>query len=118
MRLAFHESLQRSDVLEKAPMMASNVAVFLFDLPRSGDANMQVDARLLEHATQQRLPQGTYLSDQGKLVGNDALPAAPIVVRIYRWQEPTLSLGHFQSIDQLTTSWDTKDAPALQNYPG
>lgn len=117
MRLAFHESLQRSDVLEKAPMMASNVAVFLFDLPRSGDANMQVDARLLEHATQQRLPQGTYLSDQGKLVGNDALPPAPIVVRIYRWQEPTLSLGHFQSIDQLTTSWDTKDAPTLQKLP-
>lgn len=117
MHPAFHESLQRSDALEIAPMTASNIAVFLFDLPRSGDANMQVDAWLLEHASKQRLPQGTYRNDQGKLVGNDALPAAPIVVRIYRWQEPTLSLGHFQSIDQLTTSWDTKNAPSLQKLP-
>jgi len=117
MHPAFHESQQRSDTLEIAPMTASNIAVFLFDLPRSGDANMQVDAWLLEHASKQRLPQGTYRNDQGKLVGNDALPAAPIVVRIYRWQEPTLSLGHFQSIDQLTTSWDTKNAPSLQKLP-
>ncbi len=117
MHLAVHESLQRSDALEKAPLMASNIAVFLFDLPRSGDANMQVDAWLLEHASKQRLPQGTYLNDQGMLVSHDALPAAPIVVRIYRWQEPTLSLGHFQSIDQLSTSWDTKDATALKKLP-
>lgn len=78
---------------------------------------MQVDAWLLEHAMQQRLPVGTYLNDQGHSRSTDTLPAAPIVVRIYRWQEPTLSLGHFQSIDQLTNSWDTKDVPALQKLP-
>ena len=98
-------------------MMASRVAVFLFDLPRSGDENMQVDAWLLEHATQQRLPRGTYVSDQGQSLSADALPASPIVVRIYRWQEPTLSLGHFQSIEQLTSSWDTKNTPGLPKLP-
>lgn len=117
MRFALHESLQRSDVLEKAPMMASNTAVVLFDLPRSGDENMQVDAWLLEHAMQQRLPLGTYLSDQGQSLTAETLPASPIVVRIYRWQEPTLSLGHFQSINQLASSWDTKNVPALQKLP-
>lgn len=98
-------------------MMASNVAVFLFDLPRSGVVNMQVDAWLLEHATQQQLPPGTYRNHEGNSISADALPPAPIVVRIYRWQEPTLSLGHFQSIEQLSTAWDTKNVSSLQKLP-
>lgn len=48
------------------------------DPPASGPANMAIDEDLL-----------TELS-----------PDSPIMLRIYRWISPTLSLGHFQNLDQ------------------
>ena len=78
---------------------------------------MSVDAWLLEHAMQQRLPSGDYVDDFGKISSVDQLPDAPIVVRIYRWQTPTLSLGHFQSIEQLLESKDTQSHPSLRSLP-
>ena len=78
---------------------------------------MSVDAWLLEHAMQQRLPSGDYVDDFGKVSSVDQLPDAPIVVRIYRWQTPTLSLGHFQSIEQLLESKDTQSHPSLRSLP-
>lgn len=98
-------------------MSNSSIAVFLFDPPRSGEENMSVDAWLLEHAMQQRLPSGDYVDDFGKVRSVDQLPDAPIVVRIYRWQTPTLSLGHFQSIEQLLESKDTQSHPSLRSLP-
>ena len=98
-------------------MSDSSIAVFLFDPPRSGEENMSVDAWLLEHAMQQRLPSGDYVDDFGKISSVDQLPDAPIVVRIYRWQTPTLSLGHFQSIEQLLESKDTQSHPSLRSLP-
>jgi lipoyl(octanoyl) transferase len=55
------------------------VVSFRIDPPRSGEENMRLDEALLEQAEH----------DPG------------IRVRLYRWQQPTLSLGHFQSIDDL-----------------
>ena len=95
----------------------SSVAVFLFDPPRSGEENMIIDAWLLEHAMRQRLPSGPYVDDFGKIIGVDQLPHAPIVVRIYRWSTPTLSLGHFQSIEQLSEAEDTQSHPSLRILP-
>jgi lipoate-protein ligase A len=98
-------------------MSDSSIVVFLFDPPRSGEENMSVDAWLLEHAMQQRLPSGDYVDDFGKISSVAQLPDAPIVVRIYRWQTPTLSLGHFQSIEQLLESKDTQSHPSLRSLP-
>ena len=98
-------------------MGGSSVAVFLFDPPRTGEENMSVDAWLLEHAMRQRLPQGHYADDVGRIYSVGDLPDAPIVVRIYRWQTPTLSLGHFQSIEQLSEAKDTQSHPSLLSLP-
>lgn len=78
---------------------------------------MSIDAWLLEHAMQQRLPSGPYVDDFGQIIRVDQLPHAPIVVRIYRWKTPTLSLGHFQSIEQLLDSVDTQSYPSLRILP-
>lgn len=78
---------------------------------------MSIDAWLLEHAMQQRLPSGPYVDDFGQIIRVDQLPHAPIVVRIYRWKTPTLSLGHFQSIEQLLDSVDTQSHPSLRILP-
>jgi lipoate-protein ligase A len=51
--------------------------VVVVDPPLSGIINMEKDDALLANAT----------------------PDSPIVVRLYRWSEPTLSLGHFQEIE-------------------
>ena len=56
----------------------SQQGVVIIDPPRDGEANMAIDDALLEHAK----------------------PAWPVVMRIYRWQKPTLSLGHFQSLEE------------------
>jgi lipoate-protein ligase A len=48
------------------------------DPPASGSTNMAIDEALLTELT----------------------PQSPIMLRIYRWISPTLSLGHFQTLDQ------------------
>ncbi len=40
-----------------------------------------------------------------------AMPDWPIVLRIYQWQRPTLSLGHFQQIEDLD------ECPSLTGLP-
>ena len=57
---------------------SNQAARLLIDLPGSGAWNMSVDQAILQ------------------IVGNSARP----VLRIYRWQPATLSLGYFQSFDE------------------
>lgn len=56
-------------------------ARLLIDPPASGAWNMAVDEALLETAV--------------------ANPHAPLTLRWYRWSEPTLSLGYFQSANDI-----------------
>lgn len=51
--------------------------VVIITPPLLGTTNMEIDEALLAGAT----------------------PDSPLVLRIYRWKEPTLSLGHFQSVE-------------------
>ena len=61
--------------------------VVLITPPLPGTSNMEIDEALLA----------------------DAAPDRPVVLRIYQWKEPTLSLGHFQSVQ------DRDEVPALGN---
>jgi len=61
----------------------------IVDPPRSGESNMAIDEALLRNAT----------------------PAWPVVLRVYRWDRPTLSIGHFQQIE------DRKEVPHLSELP-
>ena len=61
----------------------------IVDPPRSGESNMAIDEALLQNAT----------------------PSWPVVLRVYRWDRPTLSIGHFQRID------DRIDVPHLSDLP-
>ena len=63
--------------------------VVLIDPPLSGETNMAIDEALLR----------------------DATPESPVVLRVYRWEQPTLSLGHFQSWD------DCRAVPGLSDLP-
>jgi lipoate-protein ligase A len=82
----------------------------LEDTPRYGEENMQIDHRLLHSA-----------NDPGSVFGLDRLPNAPlatgplIVVRLYYWAEPTLSLGNFQSIQDLQSAEDTRTSVGLKS---
>lgn len=58
-------------------MQASVPGLVILDPPESGEINMAVDEALLKNAT----------SD------------GPVVMRIYQWDQPTLSLGHFQRLE-------------------
>ena len=49
----------------------------IVDPPRSGESNMAIDEALLQNAT----------------------PGWPVVLRVYRWDRPTLSIGHFHRIE-------------------
>ena len=61
----------------------------IVDPPRSGESNMAIDEALLQNAT----------------------PAWPVVLRVYRWDRPTLSIGHFQQIE------DRNEVPHLSELP-
>ncbi len=61
----------------------------VIDSARSGESNMAIDEALLQNAT----------------------PQWPIVLRIYRWDRPTLSIGHFQRIQ------DRQGDPRLSDLP-
>jgi len=58
-------------------MQASVPGLVILDPPQSGEINMATDEALLKNAT----------SDW------------PIVLRVYQWDRPTLSLGHFQRLE-------------------
>lgn len=61
----------------------------ILDPPRSGSDNMAIDEALIEKAR----------------------PDWPIVLRVYQWERPTLSIGHFQRIE------DRKNSPSLTDLP-
>ncbi len=73
----------------------SSEVQILQDPPRSGIENMQIDDRLLL----------------------DATPNSPIVLRVYGWSEPTLSLGHFQAIESLDSDPFTARQTSLRHLP-
>ena len=89
----------------------------LEDSPRLGQENMAIDERLLN---------GLGARDLDWLVAEDApqrdrlrewLSASDgplLAVRFYSWAEPTLSLGHFQRIEQLGQAEDTREHPSLR----
>ena len=81
--------------------------VVIADSPRPGLENMEIDQRLLLGA-----------NDPSFLKGLDAAWNQPaIIVRLYYWSEPTLSLGNFQSIQELETAQDTKRFSGLKRLP-
>jgi len=61
----------------------------IVDPPLSGERNMAIDEALLQNVQ----------------------PDWPIVLRVYRWERPTLSLGHFQRIE------DRLEYPLLHELP-
>ncbi len=61
----------------------------IVDPPRSGESNMAIDEALLQNA----------------------IPDWPVVLRVYRWDRPTLSIGHFQRLE------DRNDIPPLSDLP-
>lgn len=65
------------------------------DPPLSGKENMAIDESALA----------------------DAKPGDPIRIRLYQWNEPTLSLGHFQDLDQLKRDPQTANSPRLREIP-
>lgn len=68
---------------------------FRRDPPLPGRRNMEIDESILA----------------------EAQPDHPITVRLYQWDEPTLSLGHFQSMDQCENDARICDVPLLRNIP-
>ena len=63
--------------------------VLIVTPPLSGSANMAIDAAMLANAS----------------------PDSPVILRVYQWKEPTLSLGHFQS------EHDRATVPGISNLP-
>jgi lipoyl(octanoyl) transferase len=77
-------------ILQGAPLEdVPREGVVLIDPPLSGETNMAIDEALLR----------------------DATPESPVVLRVYRWEQPTLSLGYFQSWD------DCRSVPGLSDLP-
>lgn len=75
--------------------ITKNKAFLVRDDARSGVENMRIDDCMLQRA----------------------VPEGPIVIRIYRWSEPTLSLGHFQQIKELADDSACRSQPSLQGLP-
>lgn len=61
--------------------------VVRWDPPQAGEVNMAVDNELLA----------------------SLMPDSPVILRMYRWSQPTLSLGHFQQEHDIPSqeSWGT-----------
>ena len=68
----------------------------VIDPARSGKSNMAIDEALLQNAT----------------------PQWPIVLRVYRWERPTLSIGHFQRIEDRQYDPRLCDLPWVKRKTG
>src|SRR5262249_6356672 len=68
----------------------------LVDPPASGPWNMAVDEALLE----------------------TAVATGQATVRFYEWQEPTLSLGYFQSLDDRQQHLHSQQCPVVRRASG
>jgi len=75
--------------LEQRQQISVFDGLIIVDPPLCGERNMAIDEALLQNAQ----------------------PDWPIVLRIYRWERPTLSLGHFQRIE------DRIEHPLLSELP-
>jgi lipoate-protein ligase A len=83
--------------------MAGAQVVVLEDYPRTGVDNMQIDQQLVHTADPWELVQNSKIE----------LRKPSILIRLYYWSEPTLSLGNFQSIQELERAEDTAGHPDL-----
>ena len=66
------------------------------DIARDGETNMAIDRRLLEMAERERCA----------------------IVRLYRWSEPTLSLGHFQATVDRSAHQPSASLPCVLRASG
>jgi lipoate-protein ligase A len=76
------------------PIQARSIVVRR-DLPLPGQVNMAIDEAML----------------------SEARPDSPITIRLYQWDQPTLSLGHFQSIEHCAKDVRISHAPKLRAIP-
>ena len=83
------QSLVDSSKAKESELSDSVEGLVIVDPPRSGESNMAIDEALLRNAT----------------------PAWPVVLRVYRWDRPTLSIGHFQQLE------DRNEVPHLSELP-
>ncbi|MFM7517200.1 MAG: lipoyl protein ligase domain-containing protein [Pirellula sp.] len=83
--------------------MSGATVIVLEDYPRSGLDNMRIDQQLLHTANPWELVQGSSVETR----------KPSILIRLYYWSEPTLSLGNFQSIQELQQADDTLGHPDL-----
>lgn len=83
------QSLVDSSKTKESELSDSVEGLVIVDPPRSGESNMAIDEALLRNAT----------------------PAWPVVLRVYRWDRPTLSIGHFQQLE------DRNEVPHLSELP-
>jgi lipoate-protein ligase A len=68
----------------------------LLDQPRSGVENMALDQRMLEFAASEQVP----------------------LLRVYRWSEPTLSLGYFQKFEERGSHAASSRLPIVRRATG
>ena len=70
--------------------------VVMLDPPQSGETNMAIDEALIRNAK----------------------PEWPIVMRVYEWDRPTLSLGHFQSLSDRDADARLRELPWVRRMTG
>lgn len=83
--------------------------VFIDQKPRSGEANMELDARALEFACNSTQTGQSAVSDPT----TDQLQpggSTPSICRLYSWKAPTVTLGYFQDMS-------VRIPDAIQNCP-
>jgi lipoate-protein ligase A len=78
------------------PPLGGHCRIVIDMVPSSGSWNMAVDATLLDSA-----------------VHNDAC-----TLRFYQWQEPTLSLGYFQSVNDVPSELPLSQLPLVRRLSG
>jgi lipoate-protein ligase A len=71
-------------------------AIVRWDPPQSGEINMRIDNEMLA----------------------DLTPNSPLVLRMYRWSRPTLSLGHFQNELDIPSQESWSAAPRVRRKTG
>ncbi len=68
----------------------------LVDVPRGGTQNMAIDQALLELSARKQC----------------------VVLRVYQWSEPTLSLGYFQRLSDRDSQAESADLPVVRRATG
>lgn len=77
-------------------MQSSVTGLVILDPPQTGEINMAVDEALLKNAA----------------------PNWPIVMRVYQWDRPTLSLGHFQRLEDRDSNPLIAELPWVRRKTG